>query len=138
MDMQDSNNYIDTKAYFESLISNIGNSYYHEEKQIDFIVDCNIYRLNTKKTTALAVILNELITNSYKYAFDERNDRVIFISMFQKTNKYYLIYKDNGKGMSEESKKSFGIYMVKSFLQSLGAKINYSNFDGLKYEIEFQ
>jgi len=47
----------------------------------------------------LGLIVNELVTNSYKYAFTKNNTNTLSISIIHIENIYQLIYIDSGKGI---------------------------------------
>ncbi len=53
------------------------------------------------KATSVSMIINELITNSYKYAFKDRKDKQISISCKYVRNQILLKVTDNGIGLPE-------------------------------------
>jgi len=133
---------ISTEDYFNSLIEEITatlhiHSSYEIKKEIgDFYFDNQIL-------FPLGVIVNELITNSFKYAFSDHKNPQIFISL-KKTaeNKMELIIKDNGIGMPDEidplHSKGFGLNLVHLFTSQIGGEISIKRENGTEFRISFQ
>lgn len=82
------------------------------------------------------IIINELMTNSIKYAFPY-DKGVISISLQKHKHLYKLIYADNGVGMQEQ-KSGFGQNLIKMSLKQLKSTLNVSNKKGLSYEMTFK
>jgi two-component sensor histidine kinase len=55
--------------------------------------------LTTKQAMPLALAVNELITNSYKYAFKENPKPTLNISLKKDGDDITLKFSDNGKGV---------------------------------------
>lgn len=95
-----------------------------------------IQSLTLKLDTLMPVglILNELITNSLKYAFPGDKTGVVKIMVKEENNILYLKVQDNGIGLpadfNAESKSSFGFKMINSFLQKLKGTIVVYNDGG--------
>jgi two-component sensor histidine kinase len=87
----------------------------------------------------LALILNELITNSIKHAFDDRSDNKIAVS-FKKNdgNHYILEYSDNGKWKDKKVKTNgFGLELIDLLAEQLDGKAHRdSSEEGTKYTFE--
>ena len=85
--------------------------------------------LDIDTAVPLGLILNELMTNSYKYAFDNANDGNMEIVLQQKNGQYELRYKDNGPGLPaglDVSKlKSLGIKVMRGLSKQIGGTFNY-------------
>lgn len=100
------------KDYIPHLFIEILNTYKFKtalikELEIDSIV------LGTKYLSPIGIILNELITNSMKYAFKKAQDKKIFLSIKQVDHQIIFKYKDNGVGFPNdfEVKKNTGFGM---------------------------
>lgn len=103
-------------------------------KEIYFDVDTAI---------PLALILNELITNSLKYAFQHQTNNIIYISL-NETNqeKYLLIVKDNGMGLQPDFKINeslgSGLKLVERLVKQLHGNMKVNSSNGTKFEILFK
>lgn len=91
----------------------------------------------------LGLIITELLTNSYKYAFKEIDSPEILIQIDQKTERTYtLTLKDNGKGLPNDldpkTSKSLGLRLVKTLITQLNGTMNYNNQEGAMFILEFE
>ena len=86
------------------------------------------------------MIVNEFLTNSYKYAFDN-SDGEIKIGMKENKQHYELSLSDNGKGLPKDFdiKKidSFGMRIMKLLAKQLNGTFNLSNSNGVTLQIKF-
>ena len=77
----------------------------------------------------LGLIMNELITNAFKYAFQGIESGELQISLKNKSDHLLLIVKDNGKGMPVEGDlgelESFGLKLVQSLAKQLKAEVEF-------------
>ncbi|MBF0319658.1 MAG: PAS domain S-box protein [Nitrospirae bacterium] len=89
------------------------------------------------------LIINELITNSIKYAFTGRNDGVIRVSFSRREDgKYAFSVGDNGVGYPAETNfrtsKSLGLQLVNDLItRKLKGTIDIDTTYGTKYDMEF-
>ena len=101
---------IDAKEYFEKVLQNIKDSF--EIENITCELDINSF-LDTEEAIYCGLIVNELVTNAVKHAFDSKGG-IIKISLNSVDNGTLLEVSDNGKGKSANTKASFGEMMVES------------------------
>ncbi len=77
-------------------------------------------RLKADRATPLALIVTELLTNSVKHAFADRNDGKIDICLERSGGDIALSVRDNGVGFQETTERSSGLAMVRAFTQQIG------------------
>ena len=114
-------------------------------KQIDVDVTYDLDEAPFEIDTAISVglILNELITNAFKYAFAGCDSGTLFISLKKTSEKdmYELIVKDDGIGLpddfEERSSKSLGINLVRGLSWQLRGNMTYSSDNGSIFTINF-
>ena len=85
-------------------------------------------------TVIYGLILNEMITNTVKYAFNcYKEENLLEINLFKSINKLTLEIKDNGKGydQSQISKKSLGLDLVKDMVSQLNGEIKIISKEGV-------
>ncbi len=119
---------ISTEEYFTDLTNDIFESHQFEENAIKFSLDVEPLVLNIETITPLGLILNELITNVLKHAFNQVSEKSEMQIRFKKNGEMLqLQVEDNGVGMPSEIKESsFGIQLIKALSKKLKAKIDFS------------
>lgn len=132
---------VDIKAYLENIIPAILNSVESQDLKIDFNFDIPSHNLPVNQAIPLGLIFNELITNSVKYAFRQRNNGVISISMHTKKSKLLFTYEDDGNGFDEgigfRTTKSLGLTLVHLQLQQLESVYNVETENHFKLDFSF-
>ena len=128
---------IQTAVYFQIIVDELQESYFKEiDIQLKISVD-----LETEEAIYGGLIVNELVTNSLKYAFDEDSEEnKIVIKLYRKENKNYLEVKDNGKGYdTTKSSNSLGLTLVETLaVQQLGGEYNIDTSHGTRTIIEWK
>jgi len=106
---------INVKIYFEQLFS------YHLDDFPDVSVDLELPSifLSIDKMMPLGMIINELISNSIKHAFEiESNPKIKFL-ISEYENELTLQYSDNGSGYEKGVKNSFGMDLINTLIEDL-------------------
>lgn len=109
--------YINAYDYFSTLIDGLQETYTKDIK-VNYTIDTDI---QTEQAISCGIILNELVTNSLKYAFtkDNINDKHINIFLYKQRDTYIMVVKDNGIGYDKENiTKSFGLNLVNTLVSS--------------------
>ncbi|PKL15804.1 MAG: hypothetical protein CVV49_19555 [Spirochaetae bacterium HGW-Spirochaetae-5] len=132
---------ISMKEYIEDLIDSLHDVF---DKKDMIIIEKQIsnFSILSKQAVTIGIIINELLTNVYKYAFKERDKGVVSISIKKSENKVTLIIQDNGIGIDEGipgSKSSgFGLTIVKMLVEQLNGTYSIVNENGTKSVIQFE
>ena len=106
---------IDMEEYIEALLSDIESSMFHKSSNILLETEINA-SLPLRKAVYIGIIINELVTNSYKYAFDGREGNVS-IKLYKEKQTYNLIVSDNGKGFIYNQKnESLGLKLIQTLI----------------------
>ena len=128
---------IKLKDYIDSLIIELTQSFHL--KKISFTVDCEAVLLPNNNLIPFGLILNELITNSLKYAFTDEIQALIDIQITTSDEGLVFLYKDNGIGVNQQSmEEGFGFKLLQSLIvYQLKGTIKYFNNQGLNYNISF-
>lgn len=98
--------------------------------------------LNLDTTVTIGLIVNELVTNSLKYAFGNTSNAEIKIAITNSQNNYQLAISDNGKGIKDDVWKSdttssIGLKLVKLFVEQLNGEVIYKANNGSHFIITF-
>lgn len=92
--------------------------------------------INSKTMFPLAIIINEMLTNSFKYAFNDKGCGTIDIIASSSNNTVTLTVKDNGIGIHEVN-EGFGLMLIKELTRQLSGKFSVINENGWKNVLEF-
>ncbi|MDY3200564.1 MAG: 7TM diverse intracellular signaling domain-containing protein [Arcobacter sp.] len=124
---QDNINYIDVYEYFEILIEEVRYSY---DSYINIHLDIKT-KLKMEQAIYCGLIINELITNSFKYAFPNKEGNIYVI--LEKDEKMKLTVKDDGIGFEKTNTTfSLGLTLVNTLaLNQLKGKIITDIKDGV-------
>ena len=111
-----------------------------ENKNIHINIKADGLQIPLKIMIQLGMIINELLTNSIKYAFHKKSGE-INIQLTYNNGNYTFLYSDNGIGVENPEKlftgNTLGIKIVKIASKQLGSKIELSSPKGLQYKIRF-
>ncbi len=132
---------INFEEYIQSLVSYLL-SYY---STTNIIVDINVEKdivLNMDTAVPCGLIINELVTNSIKFAFPNERLGKIYIQLCYENESLTLIIGDNGVGLPEgmdfENSKKLGLQLVKTLTDQLEGKIQYNGLHGTEFKIQFK
>ena len=96
--------------------------------------------LDVDTVIPLGLIVNELISNSLKYAFPEERLGKILVRLDRQEEILLLSVKDDGIGISEQGKEkmttSFGYKLINAFTQQLEAEMMVDSSDGTSVEFK--
>ncbi|HTA28593.1 MAG TPA: histidine kinase dimerization/phosphoacceptor domain -containing protein, partial [Bacteroidia bacterium] len=98
--------------------------------------------LDIDTAVPLGLILNELFTNTFKYAFTGNTGHITITFEDLSGGNYSIIYKDNGKGLPPDfdmnKAHSVGLWLVVSLSKQLGGEAKYEYENGSKFSIYFK
>jgi two-component sensor histidine kinase len=129
----DSLSNFDLEEYIVTLIDSLFESYMVNGK-VESKINVHVGSLNTKSIVPIAMMLNELVSNSVKHAFaNEDNPKVNIIIADIAENQLMIEYFDNGNWV-EKTESSFGLEIIDAMTQQMdGTKVRRSNEDGTYY-----
>lgn len=100
--------------------------------QLDFDIDVAV---------PLGLILNELISNAYKYAFDDQDGSLAVSLESLGEGKHQMTVADNGRGLPSDfdirKAKSLGLRLVRRLAKQLYGTVTYSGDKGAKFVVIF-
>lgn len=138
---------LEVQNYFEKLCNNLIETYNIGSEEIDLNLKIQAINLDVSTMIPLGLIVNELLTNSLKYAFNDGEQGSIEIALFEKANTLHLSVKDDGVGIPPEiieflnqdsgkrnSKFGFGTRLIRTFAKKLDASIKANGDAGTSIE----
>ena len=141
---------VDMDVYLSTLTGQIVSSY-ESAKSLQTVVDVNGITLDLSRATPCGLIINELLTNSLKYAFPASFDCEtirgvscrIDVNMMEDAGSYILTVRDNGIGLPREfdiaTTKTLGLKLV-NFLakHQLRASFEVHSASGAEFRFRFR
>ena len=132
---------IGTKDYIDSVIDDL-KIIYNSLDAIDIRinVDSKIF-IFIDQTQALGLIINELITNSNKYAFTRKTNNLIQLNIVEKEGVIYFDYLDNGVGFDLNNinkKNSIGLTLIQRLVNQLGTEADINSKKGMRITFSFK
>ena len=126
---------IDMQEYLDALLHDLKRSL-QKDKTVHINLHTNAV-MPLRQSVYVGLIINELITNAYKYAFS--HEGTITVTLLQENTSYILTVEDNGRGLeSAKTGKSLGLQLVETLARNqLGGEINIGTNPHTKYTIRF-
>ncbi len=113
----------------------------NQNNQITYTLDIDGFDIHAKDITTLGLLINELITNSFKYAFINKKEGNITIKLKKENSQNtYFFYSDDGVGFNKNliDKESLGLFLIENFSEQLGEKILKLDVPFTAYEAHFE
>ena len=159
---------LDFSSYLRKLIADLIKSYNTKTGEIRVKLDISTVFLEVDTAVSLGIIINELFTNSIKYAFPAGAGGEISISLVREksieeitgnnstgeillessgklsgaSKNYKLIYADNGKGFPEgldfRNPESLGLQLVNALINQIEGSLDLERRNGTKFIIHFK
>ncbi|MCH8317011.1 MAG: PAS domain S-box protein [Bacteroidetes bacterium] len=142
-DLYNSGNFksVDFAKLARRLIVNIFDSFNINTNDIKLELDNDHVELEISDSIPSALIINELVTNSLKYAFPNGKKGKIFVSCKSSKNNVQLIVRDNGIGLPDHvnfrKPESVGLQLVNDLSYQLNGKLKYDGSKGAEFSINF-
>lgn len=133
---------INTSVYLEDLAKNLEISY--RKKSGDISISLHVaaesLSIEAEKAVSIGLIVNELVTNAYKYAFKEKGGTITVSLKRKNKNIYTLTVSDDGSGIHQQENmlngNSFGLKLVRVMAEQLNASTHVKTEVGTSYEFE--
>lgn len=115
---------VNLPEYVANLCSNLEASYRPRDKAIVLHREVPDLLLDVSVMIPLGLILNELLTNAYKYAFKGLSEGNIWVHIQETGGQLLVEVRDDGVGMHPETvQKGFGSRLIRAFLRKLEAEM---------------
>lgn len=129
--------------YIKNLVDNLYVSYGINQERVMPIIEFRSIYLDIDTAIPCGLIINELVSNSLKYAFPNLINGTIFIDLTELNDiDYRLIVKDNGAGIPENidfnNTSSLGLKLVKILSEQLGGDVEIKRNNGTEFIITFK
>jgi two-component sensor histidine kinase len=128
--------------YLKTIISNLIQSYRSAKTRVDFVSEMHSVGLNLDQAIPCGLIVNELVSNSLKYAFKGREHGKLTVRLNEEDGVIMLAVMDDGIGLPAdfafEKNNSLGIQLVYALLDQIDATVNVVQTEGTQFFISFK
>ncbi len=130
---------VNMKDYIESLVNSLIELY---ESNIKFKSNIDPIDLDMEESIPLGLIINEMVTNTIKYAFPDKKEGNLYIELKKGKTDYTLIFQDDGIGLPDnidlDNPTSLGLIVITNLTLQIGGEITILNCKGTGYKIVFE
>lgn len=130
--------------YLNRLVNDISSSFNDPNREIKLELDTHPVNLSIDQAIPCGILLNEMITNTYKHAFSNRTDGLLQVSLHMNSDndEVCISVKDNGDGMKpevfeNENHSSLGIRIMRNLIRQLNAEYRIENQGGTRITLWF-
>ncbi|MEX0771455.1 MAG: histidine kinase dimerization/phosphoacceptor domain -containing protein [Balneolaceae bacterium] len=141
--LYDSNNFseLDFTKNLELLVNGIIETF-QSNKQIQTDFSYDPIKLNITQALPCSLIVNEVVTNILKHAFQGNEHGKVSVEMREKMGKIILSIKDNGIGLPDDfnisKSSSLGLHLIDLLSQQLDGRYEYTNTEpGATFTLQF-
>jgi two-component sensor histidine kinase len=133
---------IDFSGYVENLIGRLLKAYQVDQERISVSLDIEPVPLDLRKATACGLIISELVSNAFKYAFPDVSVRGCVSAAFHRHGEEYLLeVKDDGIGFAPDldvaATKTQGLRIVSDLVDHLQGRMRLKKEGGAGVSIVF-
>ena len=125
---------INLEDYLKTLLKDLIDSY-SVSIPIETAIKSDLEMISNRSLVPLALLFNELASNSLKLAFVEMKNGSIEITVLKKNGKILIRYADNGKWRDKQKESSFGLELIESLAEQLDGSIERKVENGTLYEL---
>ncbi|HZH53963.1 MAG TPA: histidine kinase dimerization/phosphoacceptor domain -containing protein [Microvirga sp.] len=114
---------VNMRTYLEDLCRDLGDSL-RGVRPVAVRVEADPIELGTEKAVPVGLIVNELVTNAFKYAFRDGQEGAVTVSFRRSAaGEVRLVVEDNGVGCPVSVREGLGSRLVRLLIQQIGGSI---------------
>lgn len=133
---------IDFQVYLCNLVNNLSMTYFDETKDIKVILNNKIEKMHIDQALPCGLIINELISNAFKYAFPHTKKGEIQVNAYVVEDQIYIAVSDNGVGFKKDfnikQTPTLGWQLIHSLCEQLDAEMWLNSENGVKFVFNFK
>ncbi len=135
--------HINISEYIKSLVDELYETYQVSKTTINLKMELEDLFLEMETAIPLGLLINEVVSNSLKYAFSEENMKncTISIGLKKEKEKYILTISDNGIGIPADvdlhKSQTLGLQLIKSLTEQIDGEIALERDNGTTFIIKF-
>jgi two-component sensor histidine kinase len=133
--------FVNVKSFMDEFIDNLTKSLLPKDKSISISINIDEVTVNSDIGMAVSLIINELVTNSIKYAFKHKKKGNIAVRLRKVDDRLELIVKDNGIGLPEnvdlKKPEGIGFRVINGLASQNNGKFKYKFNKGGEFKVKF-
>lgn len=133
---------VEVDQYFEELAQVVHKTMTTENFNVDIGLEIEPIKLPITQAIPCGLLLNEILTNCFKHAFDGSQDGKIDITFKERGDKLHLMIRDNGVGLPDQEgnnvNSSLGMTLIKTLAKQLNAEFEHKSDHGAIFNFIFK
>jgi two-component sensor histidine kinase len=135
---------VEFKSFAGNLYKQVSGVFHKPGTEIDFAIDASETQIPIDTAVPIGLILNELLTNTFKYAVSSKKVNHIRLQLMPQATDGFgkIIYSDDGPGLPPgfniQKSTSLGMKVIGLLTRQLGGRLHYYNDNGSIFEIPFR
>jgi two-component sensor histidine kinase len=138
--LSSSYNDVSAKEYLSSLLDETV-QVYNIHKPITVVKEIADIDFDSKTIFNLGIIVNEVVANCMKYAFSDREDGRLYVSLTQELDNIIIKIQDNGKGFNkdnpEHNSSGFGLSLIDILTRQMNGESSFEEKEGTRFLLKF-
>lgn len=127
---------VESSSYINKLAHGLIETYHVTSEHIELHIETEKMYLDVDTLIPLGLIINELITNSLKHAFKNRECGALWVNLVKEYGGVRLKIADNGEGFDHtKNYDSFGLRMIHVFAEKLKANYSFNTEKGTTFDM---
>lgn len=138
--IQDAITQVNIREFITDIAESLMQAYGYDSNNFELQINVEEALLDVDKAIPLSIIINELITNAFKYAYDTVKNPKLIISFTKKSRQASLAIADNGIGINTnnwDSNDGYGKELIQTFTEQLEGTLKLSINQGTTFQIVF-
>jgi len=131
---------VSIKEYLTDLVGKIVELYPNRDR-VDLYIEIDDFQLNAKCLSCFGMIVNELVTNAMKYAFNGDERGKLTMTTHRDGRTVTMILQDDGPGLpvrdGASDRTGFGMTMISALTEQLGGTIRFERDQGTRAVLMF-
>ena len=128
---------LDVRRYITTLVDSLLRAYVEDHDSYRCHYEIEPQELSLDQVVSCGLIINELVTNTIKYAFKGYDDLLMIVLHRRDDSSIELMIQDNGKGIKKDKEEGIGLELVRMSVTQLEGTMQIDVAQGTKITIVF-
>lgn len=135
--------HIPFEDYLKELVGEIKKTFGAAADGVELLIDAKNIQFDVDTAVPLGLIINELSTNAFKYAYTDKMGGALFsVKLEQNEGQYQMTVSDNGTGIPDKAlnnaqSASLGLRLTRMLSDQLEGEYEFDNKEGTSFSLKF-